>query len=75
MPRLIARSIASFVICADLALATTVRSAAFTETSPPPSRAATSKSRDNLANVLPRTLSIAAFLCLIVAHLEWPDIC
>ena len=37
------------------------------------SKWATSKSRDNLANVLPRTLSIAAFLCLIVAHLEWPD--
>src|SRR5688572_20952835 len=28
----------------------------------------------SLANILPRLASIAAFLCLVVAHLEWPDI-
>src|SRR6478609_11173926 len=27
-----------------------------------------------LAKSLPRLASIAAFLCLVVAHLEWPDI-
>src|SRR5687767_2538549 len=27
----------------------------------------------SLANSLPRLASIAAFLCLVVAHLEWPD--
>src|SRR3712207_2883421 len=26
----------------------------------------------SLANSLPRLASIAAFLCLVVAHLEWP---
>src|SRR4051794_16263495 len=40
----------------------------------PPSRAATSTWRISLANSLPRALSWAPFLCLIVAHLEWPDI-
>ena len=24
--------------------------------------------------IFPRLASVAAFLCLIVAHLEWPDI-
>ena len=42
--------------------------------SPPPSRAATSTWRISLAKSLPRALSAAPFLCLIVAHLEWPDI-
>jgi hypothetical protein len=27
-----------------------------------------------LANILPRLASTTAFLCLVVAHLEWPDI-
>ncbi len=38
--------------------------------SPPPSRAATSTWRISLAKSLPRALSVAPFLCLIVAHLE-----
>src|SRR6188472_3721613 len=42
--------------------------------SPPPVRAATSMFLMSLANSLPRLASIAAFLCLVVAHLEWPDI-
>jgi hypothetical protein len=25
-----------------------------------------------LANILPRLASMTAFLCLVVAHLEWP---
>src|SRR6478609_4934575 len=40
--------------------------------SPPPERAATSMFLMSLANSLPRLASIAAFLCLVVAHLEWP---
>src|SRR5881392_3975839 len=28
----------------------------------------------SLANILPRRASMTAFLCLVVAHLEWPDI-
>jgi hypothetical protein len=40
--------------------------------SPPPVRAATSTFLINLANNLARLPSIAAFLCLVVAHLEWP---
>src|SRR6188472_4294276 len=42
--------------------------------SPPPMRAATSMFLISFANILPRRASITAFLCLVVAHLEWPDI-
>src|SRR5215468_2519769 len=28
----------------------------------------------NFANIFPRFASTTAFLCLVVAHLEWPDI-
>src|SRR3954465_15179369 len=41
--------------------------------SPPPMRAATSMFLISLANILPRRASMTAFLCLVVAHLEWPD--
>src|SRR3954468_24864439 len=41
--------------------------------SPPPSRAATSMFLMSLANILPRRASMTAFLCFVVAHLEWPD--
>src|SRR5437868_14838767 len=41
--------------------------------SPPPVRAATSMFLINFANILPRRASITAFLCLVVAHFEWPD--
>src|SRR4029450_4423990 len=41
---------------------------------PPPARAATSMFLISLANSLPRRASTTAFLCLVVAHLEWPDI-
>src|SRR3954471_6051586 len=40
--------------------------------SPPPVRAATSMFLMSLANSLPRRASTTAFLCLVVAHLEWP---
>src|SRR3954447_21589555 len=42
--------------------------------SPPPIRAATSMFLISFANILPRRASMTAFLCLVVAHLEWPDI-
>src|SRR6476646_2129440 len=35
-------------------------------------RAATSMFLISLANILPRLASMTAFLCLVVAHLEWP---
>src|SRR5215469_12274710 len=38
----------------------------------PPLRAATSTFLISLANSLPRRASTTAFLCLVVAHLEWP---
>src|SRR5215475_2315274 len=41
--------------------------------SPPPILAATSMFLINLANILPRRASMTAFLCLVVAHFEWPD--
>src|SRR6476620_4966013 len=37
-------------------------------------RAATSMFLISLANILPRLASMTAFLCLVVAHLECPDI-
>src|SRR3954454_11815095 len=40
--------------------------------SPPPVRAATSTFLMSLANSLPRRASTTAFLCLVVAHFEWP---
>src|SRR5256885_1885303 len=43
--------------------------------SPPPLRAATSMFLISFAKSLPRLASTAAFLCLVVAHLEWPDMC
>src|SRR5262245_12092177 len=42
--------------------------------SPPPVRAATSMFLMSRANSLPRLASTTAFLCFVVAHLEWPDI-
>src|SRR3954454_18665162 len=41
--------------------------------SPPPSFAATVIARVSLVKSLPRRESTIAFLCLIDAHLEWPD--
>src|SRR5215469_13494917 len=40
--------------------------------SAPPVLAATSTFLISLAKSLPRLASTAAFLCLVVAHLEWP---
>src|SRR3954469_15026786 len=43
--------------------------------SAPPVLAATSMFLISFAKSLPRLASITAFLCFVVAHLEWPDIC
>src|SRR5436190_23604669 len=43
--------------------------------SPPPVRAATSTFLMSLAKSLPRRASTTAFLCFVVAHLEWPLMC
>src|ERR1700751_4126882 len=42
--------------------------------SPPPIRAATSMFLMSLVFILLRLASTIAFLCFVVAHLEWPDI-
>ena len=74
MPRLMARSMVSSGIELSRAFWYMVRSVGLASRSPPPSRAATSTWRISLAKTLARFASVAAFLCLIVAHLEWPDI-
>src|SRR5450830_879752 len=45
----------------------------FPARSAPPSLAATSMFLMSLANDLARRESLIAFWCLVVAHLEWPD--
>src|SRR5690625_1697532 len=47
-------------------------SVGFPPGSPPPMRAATSMFLISRANILPRRASMTAFLCFVVAHLEWP---
>src|ERR1044071_9249959 len=51
-----------------------LRKRAFASGSPPPERAATVISLINFVNSLPRLASSAPFLCLILCHLECPDI-
>ena len=68
-----ARSIVSSGTDASRAFWYIVRSVGFMSGSPPPFLAATSTWRISLAKSLPRLASAAPFLCLIVAHLEWPD--
>ena len=70
VPRLMALSILSAGTCSAFAFVIIVRSVALPSLSPPPSRAATSMFRTSFAQSLPRALSAAPFLCLIVAHLE-----
>src|SRR5689334_8914255 len=55
------------------AAAIAVRRRGFDSRSPPPWRAAIVISLMNFENSLPRAWSVAAFLRLIVAHFEWPD--
>ena len=69
-----ARLTVSFGILAEVALSTASRNLGLESGSPPPSRAATVTSRISLLQILPRFLSLAAFLCLMVDHLLCPDI-
>ena len=73
-PRLTARSMLSLGTEDFLAFCTASYSVGLPARSPPPIRAATSMFLISLANILPRRASMTAFLCLVVAHLEWPDI-
>src|SRR6516162_6214494 len=67
-----ARSMLSFGTEFFLAFCTASYRVGFPAGSPPPVRAATSTFLISLANSFPRRASTAAFLCLVVAHLEWP---
>jgi hypothetical protein len=73
VPRRMARSMFSRGMLLALASATIVRSRGFMSGSPPPERAATVSSLMSRVKTLPRLASAAPFLCLIVCHLEWPD--
>src|SRR5229473_1538446 len=68
-----ARLILSAGIFSALAAATAVRRRGFPSGSPPPAFAAMVISLIRRVKILPRLASSAPFLCLIVAHLEWPD--
>src|ERR671938_424038 len=73
-PRLTARSMLSFGTEDFFAFWMASYSVGLPPGSPPPVRAATSMFLMSLANILPRLASTTAFLCLVVAHFEWPDI-
>src|ERR687894_321005 len=72
-PRLTARSMLSLGTELFLAFWMASKSVGLPVGSPPPIRAATSMFLISLANILPRRASMTAFLCFVVAHLEWPD--
>src|SRR5919112_4303917 len=72
-PRLTARSMLSLGTEDFFAFWMASYSVGLPAGSPPPTRAATSTFLISLANILPRRASMTAFLCLVVAHLEWPD--
>src|SRR6476620_10588508 len=63
----------SLGIEASLAFWTASASAGLPSMSPPPSRAATTIARASFVKSLPRRESTTAFLCLIDAHFECPD--
>src|SRR5215211_2157367 len=71
-PRLRARSMFSLGTEFFLAFWIASYSVGLPAGSPPPTRAATSMFLINRANIFPRRASMTAFLCLVVAHLEWP---
>src|SRR6185312_2416916 len=72
-PRLTARSMLSLGTEDFLAFWMASYSVGLPAGSPPPILAATSMFLISLANILPRRASMTAFLCLVVAHFEWPD--
>src|SRR6185312_12496462 len=74
VPRWMARLMLSEGMFSALAASTAVRRRGLDSTSPPPARAAMAISLIKRVKILPRLASVAAFLCLIVAHLLCPDI-
>src|ERR1700738_3132531 len=74
VPRSMARSMLSFGIFSFLPARMAARRRGLEFGSPPPMRAAIVISRMTRVNTRPRFASVAAFLCLIVAHFECPDI-
>src|ERR1700681_1667329 len=68
-----ARSMFSLGIFSFLPARIAVRRRGLELGSPPPMRAAMVISRMTRVNTRPRLASVAAFLCLIVAHFECPD--
>src|SRR5918999_4019175 len=74
VPRWMARLILSAGMLTDFASAMIVRSRGLLSGSPPLARAATVSSLMMRVKTLPRLASAAPFLCLMVCHLEWPDI-
>src|SRR3954463_970975 len=71
-PRLTARSMLSLGTEVFFAFWMASNKVGLPAGSPPPVRAATSMFLISLAKSLPRLASMPAFLCLVVAHLEWP---
>src|SRR5208337_1773848 len=74
VPFWMARLMLSAGMFSALAAAIAVRRRGLESGSPPLIRAATEISLMILVKILPRRASAAPFLCLMVAHLEWPDI-
>src|SRR5687768_10977514 len=72
-PRLMARSMLSFGTEVFFAFSTASNSVGLPCRSGPPSLAATSMFLMSLAHDFARRESMTAFLCLVVAHLECPD--
>ena len=72
VPRWMARLMLSAGMFSALAAATAVRRRGFMSGSPP-LLAAMLISLIRRVKILPRLASRAPFLCLIVAHFEWPD--
>src|ERR1700677_3423455 len=70
---MMARLMLSAGMLAALASVTALRRRGLASTSPPPARAAIIISLIMRVNAFPRLASVAAFLCLMVAHLECPD--
>src|ERR1700722_17240927 len=73
VPRCIARLILSAGIFSALAATMAPRRRGLESGSPPPFFAAMLISLIRRVKILPRLASSAPFLCLIVAHFEWPD--
>src|SRR5215813_6905674 len=69
-----ARLILSAGILTPLASRIALRNRGLPSASPPPIRAAIVISLMSFVNMRPRFASIAPFLCLMLCHLEWPDI-